>query len=205
VIRSLLEAAHPDFRMGWNLLLAIVPLVLSLGLFRTGRWPRVLWWPVLAVFLLFLPNAAYVLTDVLHLVHEIRREPYLPVSILGLVTIPQFALFMFAGLQSYVLSLINFGHFLRQRGHARWVLPIELVIHFLSAVGIYWGRFERANSWDAIADPQKLSLDAMYEFTHRWPLAITFGTFSILVALYYPMKFIDLAVIERWKEGRRRD
>ena len=204
MIRFLLEAAHPDFRMGWNLSLAISPLLLSIGLFRTGRWPSILWWPTLVVFLLFLPNAAYVLTDVLHLVHEIRHEPYLPVWIVSLVTIPQFALFMLAGFESYVLSLLNLGHFLGQRGRAGWVLPIELTIHFLSAVGIYWGRFQRANSWDAIADPQKLSLDAMYEFTHRWPLLITLGTFAILVALYYPLKFIDLAIVERSANSLRR-
>ena len=204
MIRSLLEAIHPEFRMGWDLLLAVVPLVLSLALFRTGRWPRVIWWPVFVVFLLFLPNAAYVLTDILHLVQEIRHEPYLPVWIVSLVTVPQFVLFIVAGFQSYTLSLASLGHFLRLQGHQRWIRPVEITIHFLSAVGIYWGRFLRANSWDVIVDPETLSLDAVYEFTHRQPLAITLGTFAILLLLYYPLKLVDLAVLELWQRQRQR-
>ena len=58
--------------MGWNLFLAIIPCVLSFILFAR-RSPRRLsknpiWWFGLAVFILFLPNAPYIITDIIHFV-----------------------------------------------------------------------------------------------------------------------------------------
>ena len=74
--------------MVWNTFLAIVPLVISLWLFRgqptpllggdRRRSPRalprpsILWWIGFATFIAFLPNAPYVLTDIIHLIREIR-------------------------------------------------------------------------------------------------------------------------------------
>jgi uncharacterized membrane protein len=53
--------------MGWNLLLAAIPVLLAWVLFRPARRRAALWWLGLAVFVAFLPNAAYVLTDAVHL------------------------------------------------------------------------------------------------------------------------------------------
>src|SRR4051812_24343730 len=53
--------------MVWNLALAAVPVFLAMALFRPGRRHGVGWWLGTALFVLFLPNAPYVLTDVVHL------------------------------------------------------------------------------------------------------------------------------------------
>ena len=57
--------------MGWNLFLALVPLLLARALFGQRERPR---WVLVAggsAFVAFLPNAPYVLTDVLHLPREL--------------------------------------------------------------------------------------------------------------------------------------
>lgn len=124
------------FFMPWNTFLAVIPFVLSLWLFR-GKGSgvrRLTWWIGLAVFVAFLPNAPYVLTDIIHLVRLIREGA--PLWIIVFVLVPQYLIFMLVGVEAYVGSLVNLGHYLRQQGQQRWVLPAEHVLHALCAIGI---------------------------------------------------------------------
>ncbi|MDQ1384469.1 MAG: hypothetical protein QOG65_1848 [Actinomycetota bacterium] len=57
--------------MLWNLFLAAVPAVLALALFPTSARRGVAWWLGFGAWVLFLPNAPYLLTDVVHMVHDI--------------------------------------------------------------------------------------------------------------------------------------
>jgi hypothetical protein len=106
-----------------------------------------------AVFIAFLPNAAYTLSDIIHFVEEVKSQPTLPVWSVVYVIIPKYAVFMFLGFQSHVVSLILAGNYLRWIGHNRWVLPAELLLNFLCAVGVYWGRYLRFNSWEIVSNP----------------------------------------------------
>ena len=195
---------QPDFGMGWNLLLALFPLALALVLFRRGRSAGLLWWIGLVVFVLFLPNSAYTPTDVIHLVHRIRQQPYIPVWRVSLLLIPEYALFMYAGLQAHTLSLLLFGDYLRSRGW-RWftIVPLELVMNLLVSLGIYFGRFQRFNSWDVIHDPERIGLAAIDDFTERYPQHAIAATFVVLCVLYYTTKLVDRALIEYFGSRRR--
>jgi uncharacterized membrane protein len=58
----------------WNLFLAFIPLILSYWLFLVqNNKPFLLWWLTLIIFIAFLPNAPYLLTDIIHLVDAIRE------------------------------------------------------------------------------------------------------------------------------------
>ncbi|MEB3175453.1 MAG: DUF1361 domain-containing protein, partial [Cyanobacteriota bacterium] len=98
----------------WNTFLALIPLALSFWLFRRARRRSPSWWLLLAVFIAFLPNAPYILTDIIHYVKMMRR-PF-PESVLIFAVTPQFFLYLLAGFQCYVLSLINLGAYLRDLG-----------------------------------------------------------------------------------------
>ena len=194
-LETIRRALHPDFGTGWNSVLAIVPLALAIVLFRVGRRPGLLWWPALVAFLLFLPNAAYTLTDVIHLVHRVRREPYMPVWTVSLVLIPQYVLFMGAGFQAHVLSLVRLGDYMRWLGRGRWVVPVEIALNLLASVGIFLGRFQRFNSWDALNEPERLALLTINDFTKRYPLEAITATFAVLSLSYYALAFVDRAII----------
>jgi len=160
--------------MSWNLFLAFVPLVLSVWLFRRKRSRDALWWFGFAVFFAFLPNAPYVLTDVIHLIQDIRTID--SVWMIVLVVIPVYLLFTLAGFEAYVLSLINLGDYLNRLCLRRWVLVAELITHALSAVGIYLGRFLRFNSWDFITQPDVLATSVVEDLAGRRP--------HVIIALY---------------------
>src|SRR5579862_2165763 len=153
---QILDAAKPEFSMGWDIFLVAVPIVLAAWLFTRDRHRGVMWWPGLIVFLLFLPNAPYAFTDILHLVFKIRKQPYLPVWAVALIVIPEYILYIGAGLQSYTISLLLFKRYLTRHGLRRLFLPLELILHVLCAQGIFLGRSLRLNSWDMLRDPRQV-------------------------------------------------
>jgi uncharacterized membrane protein len=201
---SLMAANRNLYFMVWNTFLALIPWVLSLWLFR-GRGSHARpwsWWVGFAIFVAFLPNAPYVLTDIIHLVNDIRGVH----TIWGitLILVPQYLLFMGIGFQAYVLSLVNLGRYLSREGLSSWVCPTELALHALTALGIYLGRFLRFNSWDILARPDTLVIETLSRLMHQGPVLIMLGTFVILTGLYWPMKQLTLALTLYWRTRRLR-
>ena len=186
--------------MIWNSFLAFIPLALSYWLF-CGRGRRtVAWWIGFAIFMAFLPNAPYVLTDVIHLIDDIRAG--YSIWIITLVLIPQYLLFMFAGMEAYVLSVINLGRYLQRRNWARFVPMVELVVHALSAIGIYLGRFQRFNSWDILTQPDTLVISVVDDLLGKRPLVIVAITFVVITVVYWLMKQMTLALANYWRQSR---
>jgi uncharacterized membrane protein len=177
--------------MAWNLFLAFVPLAVSVWLFRRKGRRSSLWWFGFLVFFAFLPNAPYVLTDVIHLIEDIREIN--SVWMITLVVIPLYLLFILAGFEAYVVSLINFGYYLSWIGQGRWILGAELLTHALSAVGIYLGRFQRFNSWDFITQPDALATTVVEDVLGKRPLVIIAITFVVVAGLYWILKRLTRA------------
>src|SRR3954469_3577529 len=109
---------HPF--MLWNLYLAAIPAVAALVLFRRPARIGPGWFVGFGVWLLFLPNAPYVLTDVVHLHEDLQGSQSSSHTYAVLAT---YAAFFAAGLVSYVVSLQMFRRFLRGTIPRRLVLP----------------------------------------------------------------------------------
>ena len=190
--------------MMWNTFLALIPLVLSQWLFR-GKGSgvrRVSWWIGLVMFVAFLPNAPYVLTDIIHLVKFIKGGA--AIWTITFVLVPQFLIFMLIGTEAYVVSLINVGHYLRKQGWGQWTLAAEISLHALCSIGIFLGRFPRFNSWDLITGPQRLLLYIGQELIKPQPIAVMLVTFLGIAVIYWPLKQITLAMILYWQSPEYR-
>ncbi|MBE9198265.1 MULTISPECIES: DUF1361 domain-containing protein [unclassified Nodularia (in: cyanobacteria)] len=191
LIATFLQVLRFNMRwMTWNLFLAFIPLALSIWLFRIKRGRSWLWWLGFLVFLAFLPNAPYLLTDIIHFIEDVRRIQ--SVWMITLVLIPIYLLVILAGFEAYVISLINFGYYLRRIGKSQWILGAEMITHALCAVGIYLGRFLRFNSWDFVTQPDALLTKGIEELIGRQPVVIMAVTFVILLSLYWMMKRVSL-------------
>ena len=91
----------------WNLFLAFIPLILSFWLFlRRSKQRSLLWWLGLIVYITFLPNAPYLLTDIIHLIEAIRAN--YSIWITTLVFIPLHLLAILIGL---LLAFLIFAYF----------------------------------------------------------------------------------------------
>ncbi len=183
----------------WNLFLAFIPLFLSFWLFlRRTKKRSLLWWIGFVAFISFLPNASYLLTDIIHLIAAIRAG--YSIWITTLIFIPLHLLAIALGWEAYVVSLINQGFYLKKQGAGKFIFSSELLTHALSAVGIFMGRFRRFNSWDLVTKPHILVVSTVDDLTTKKPLLVIAITFIVLSILYWLTKQVTLGTILRTKQ-----
>lgn len=130
----------------WNMFLATIPVILGkIALRRERRGDSFITiLPFLLLWLLFLPNGPYIVTDFLHLGRSDVRLAYDFVLIATCAT---------AGLICTFHSLRDVETIIERRTTVRPAVTISLAVLLLSSYGIYLGRFVRLNSWDAILFP----------------------------------------------------
>ncbi len=148
--RALVTGVPWFFFLIWNLLLAWLPFLLAELAFHGPKRPLFLL-PTAFLWLIFLPNAFYIVTDLIHL----RPFPGVP------LWYDAFLLFAFAlaGVLLGSLSLQRMQALVTARfgAHLGWLFAIGVLA--LSSFGIYIGRFLRWNSWDIFTSPRLLLLD----------------------------------------------
>jgi len=167
----------------WNLVLAWVPVGLAMLIFRLGESRLAL--PALAALLvlwvLFLPNAPYLVTDLIHL-----GEHSLPLILDGLLLLIAAATGVLAGLVS--LALVELA--VRIRFGVRAARLSVAVAIPLASAGVYFGRVLRWNSWDALVEPWALiakTLDGLADpFMHTRALMFIAG-FAIFLGVSYAL------------------
>ena len=162
--------------MLWNLYLAAFPVVLASALFRKPERITAGWCAGFVAWLLFLPNSPYVLTDVVHMVDEMRTSRSDGHAYAILAT---YAVFFTCGLVSYVVSLQLFRRFLHRVSPPRLILPILLIVHSLCVVAMYIGRFMRLNSWDVLLAPRTV-LAAVVRVPHPFTLVVLASMFVVV-------------------------
>jgi uncharacterized membrane protein len=154
------------------------------------------WWGGFFWFIAFLPNAPYVLTDIIHLIEQIKEGN--SVWTVTLALIPQYLLFMLVGFGAYVLSVMNLSYYLKQQGWSKFILATEITIHGLSAIGIYLGRFIRFNTWDIVTNPDALVNTIMNDLIGKRPVLVMVVTFVVIAVLYWVMKQVFLGISQRF-------
>lgn len=169
--------------MTWNLVLAWVPYCCSLWAAVAQRRQPQAWWRLLApgaLWLLFFPNAPYIVTDLVHL----RERPFVPLWYdLGLL-----AAFMLSGCFLAVVSLHIMQGLVRRVASALvgWLFVVASVA--LSGLGVYLGRVQRWNSWDLVLAPRDVLADALrpllFPLQHIHPLALSAVSSAILAICY---------------------
>jgi uncharacterized membrane protein len=177
----------------WNLFLAWVPFGLALTVYdgyrRGSRSLLLVAGGVL--WLLFFPNAPYIVTDFKHLEAWGGAPVWYDVVLL--------TTFAWSGLVLGFLSLYLVQAVARQAVGAAnaWFGAVGVLA--LSSFGIYLGRFERWNSWDAFVRPRVVlanALDGLVEGPR--PLAVTLLFTAFLTTAYLVFyAFFRLAQIER--------
>jgi uncharacterized membrane protein len=178
--------------LNWNLFLAFIPWALtSFAVVKVNVQKSKIILPLLMGFwLLFFPNAPYVLTDLFHL----RSGAAMPIWY-DLLLILSFA---WTSLLFGFLSLWDMEFILSQKikkNIAPFTVPlISMGLLFIGSFGVYIGRYLRWNSWDIITKPFHLFSDigirVLNPLEHRsaWGMTLFMGLF--LNILYWSFRLI---------------
>ncbi|WP_300359275.1 DUF1361 domain-containing protein [Fluviicola sp.] len=174
--------------LNWNLFLAFVPWTFTviLAMSPNLQKSRLAVFGMLGVWLLFFPNASYILTDLFHLSHSSSMPIWF-----DLVLILSFA---WTGLLYGFLSLWNLEELMEQFLSRRAITLLSVVLLFISSFGIYIGRYLRWNSWDILHHPTKLMGDIgdriinPFDHTRTWGVTVFMGLF--LTMLYFTFRFL---------------
>jgi len=158
----------------WNLFLAWIPYVCARLIWSAARrsTPLPLLLPLAAVWLVFLPNAPYLVTDVVHYHRGATGTGLLiEIALFGSVSVAGLLLGVAAVQPIHRIVAARYGD-----AAARVFPP---VIAVAVAFGVYLGRVQRWNSWSFIATPGKL-------------MHATWGVLGHPVA--HPRAFVGIAV-----------
>ena len=162
----------------WNLALAWIPLVFIHWL-KQQEHSKFITGLTLVLWLLFFPNAPYLVTDLIHL----SARPPIPIWYDALL------LFSFAwlGIALALRALQQLQIYLETCYPNPWIKLLIGIPLLLSGLGIYLGRVQRWNSWDAILHPWGPVRDTLNLFLHpgqhvqAWAMIVLFSLFLGLV------------------------
>lgn len=163
--------------LAWVSLLAAWLLLGSLKRYRWLSWQNV---GLSIIWLVFLPNSWYVLTDYIHVYPTGEVSEIFDIGLISLLVLSGFTL----GFTS--LFLIH-KEFIRRLGERTSHILIGVIL-FLSSFAIYLGRQLRWNTWDVITDPGGIVLNVSDRILNpmQYPGALntTLLFFFILCVIY---------------------
>lgn len=163
--------------LAWNLFLAWIPLIAAVGVYdlqrRGARLAKLL--PLAAVWLLFLPNAPYLLTDLIHLGSRDDAPLWFDLVL--------FSAFAWTGALLGFLSVYMMQVVVRRVAGAAWSWALVGASLLASGFGIYLGRSLRWNSWDFVTRPDALLSDVWARLADPLAYPRSFGMTVALTAL----------------------
>jgi uncharacterized membrane protein len=163
--------------IAWNLFLAWVPFALALVVYARARsgMSRPALLALGSLWLLFFPNAPYIVTDLKHIGSGVGIPVLYDVLLLSAAAwagllLGLTSLFLMHAVARRLLGVVS-----------AWVFVVGALA--ASSFGIYLGRVQRWNSWDVFVRPGAL-LGQLANGFHAAPLALTVLLTSFLLASY---------------------
>ncbi|MEO8772298.1 MAG: DUF1361 domain-containing protein [Ferruginibacter sp.] len=161
----------------WNIFLAWIPYSTS-NYFRLyekkQKWKQLF---LFCSWLLFFPNALYIITDLVHLQDTGDAPVWFDAILLFTCSL--------LGLIMAFKSLYNVERYLSKKLSRKRLSFIMPLIIFISSFGVYLGRFERWNSWDIIHSPVALGEDVVGFFIFPQDHFRSWAVTVILSILFY--------------------
>jgi len=186
----------------WNLTLLIIPFFLAKLIEKLWQKAKIRSWQkkissyfLFIIWLLFIPNTAYVITDVRHLLN-FCPENYFRVCVENAWMILFFFTYALIGWLAFIYLLDQMREIIAKvKGRIVSCVFIWLIIPFIS-LGVMLGLINRWNSWEAFICPGMIGSDAsfyLFNFTY-------FKNWYIFTLFFYLFYFGGRAVLSRFKK-----
>jgi uncharacterized membrane protein len=163
----------------WNLFLAWIPFAIAYfayGMALRRKWISVVIPAVAFLWLIFFPNAPYILTDFQHLAYHGTQDPPVWYDVMMLFW------FALTGLMLGIVSLFLMQEIIRRAFGRRVGWAFVAVVTGLSSAGVYMGRFLRWNSWDILRNPAGIAARSIAHVQD--PSLQSIGFISLFGALF---------------------
>jgi uncharacterized membrane protein len=185
---------YPLLIIIWNLLLLLIPFIIVRALssyyFKKGQDSNVFSWPVLGVgglvWLLFIPNSAYIITGVRHLMGYCPLGSFRDVCVDNAWMIMFFFIYAASGWIFFVLLMNQMRDFLIKISNKKIAGIFVYATIPAIALGVLLGLINRFNSWEIFFEPLiifKVMLIYVTNLTYfiNW-LAFTLGLYILYIA-----------------------
>jgi uncharacterized membrane protein len=183
VFRIFYSGTYNYLNLLWNLFLAWLPYIFSVLTFSAYRASSRRWWLILLLgffWLVFFPNAPYIVTDFYYL------DPRPPIPLWFDISL--IAIFAFTGCFLAIASLRNI-HIIIERFLGKitgWLFV--LCAMGVASLGVYLGRFGRYNSWDILLKPKpvlkEIAVNLLNPLDNLGFIGFTLMFTSILLVFY---------------------
>lgn len=183
LLRFIISGTTDYWYLAWNLLLGTMPLIFALIFFKLNAKKLALNWASVILFglwLLFLPNAFYIVSDLVHLTESPNNLIIFDVVLISLYAITGLVL----GYLSLALMHFKFAHHSRKLSNL-----VVLGSLLLCGYAIYLGRYLRWNSWDVVTNPFGIIFDVSNSLINTRKYSESLGTtllfFAFLSSIYF--------------------
>jgi uncharacterized membrane protein len=182
----------------WNLILAWIPFIFASVAYASSikREPvmYIIIFSCAIAWLIFFPNAPYILTDFQHLSFQDTSVPvWFDVILL--------IWFAWTGLLLGLVSLYLMQEIVTRQFNKTVGWFFVFIVTGLSSFGIYLGRFERWNSWDVLQNPIPVLRDIYDVVRHPlhniYPLGFTVLFTLLFLFIYLTLFFFGRLMGER--------
>lgn len=172
--------------LAWNLFLAWIPLGFAWLAIKVADWKWPTWsqWVFMFGWLLFFPNAPYLLTDLGHLA-RITQWNVVPLGF----DVVMLLSFVINGFVLAFLSLFLLENVWIKRFNTKFANCLSVAVLVLTGFGMYIGRFLRWNSWDIFFNPISIFTDAVTRLTspiqhpRTWGFTLLYSSFLVMIYL----------------------
>jgi uncharacterized membrane protein len=189
LVRVRFEARVEYLFLIWNLFLGWIPFLLALFFLSVHANLTKGWWALATLFvswLLFFPNALYIITDFMHLRYRLGAPLWFDVMVL-------FS-FSWNGMMLGFVSLFMIHDIFEQR-FGRWLSwGLTTTMIMASSFGVYLGRFLRWNTWDVVNNPTLLAQDVMSRFVDPTDHKLTYA-FTLIYGAFFLFAYMQLRLL----------
>ncbi len=172
----------------WNLFLAFIPWFISSILYLQKNFNKALFIILSIIWLAFFPNSLYIVTDIIHIKTSAPTMRWFDLILL-------FS-YSFAGFFYGFVSLDFFESKIKTMFKIKYPQLISVIVIYLSAFGIYLGRFLRWNSWDLITNLSEIMKDLFLPITNPFLYARTWG-FVFLIGTLFNIMYLSYKAFKR--------
>lgn len=169
------------FWMSFNIFLALLGVLFGFLLYYSKN--KLLKWLFFLLWLLFVPNTIYLITDLQYLPNQITKlESYNQTII-----IIQFILVFLLGITTFLFALYPFEKIASKLTNRQTVKTVLFFLNYSIAFGVVLGKIYRVHSWYVFTDPQTVITSSLSLFNSPNILLLVFLFGSLINIIYFTL------------------